>query len=272
MTISRHQLGTALVTGASGGIGAVYADRLARRGHDLVLVARNEDRLQQVAGRLGAQTGRRIEVLVADLAERDQLRALERRISEDPAIDMLVNNAGFNIASPISQSDPDGLEAMIHLNVIALARLSRAAAPAFVERGGGTIVNIASVVALAPHVLNGAYSGTKAFVVNFSQALGRELESQGLRVQAVLPGATRTDFWDVSGLPVTALPSEIVMSAEDLVDSALAGLDQGELITIPALEDQASWERFEGARQALEPHLSRSVPASRYRRATSVQA
>lgn len=266
MNASPQPRGVALVTGASGGIGAVYADRLARRGHDLLLVARNQERLRQVADRIVAQTGRRVEVLAADLAQRDDLHALERRLADDPAIRMLVNNAGFNIASPISQADPDRLEAMVQLNVVALTRLSRAAAPAFVQRGGGTIVNIASVVALAPYVLNGAYSGTKAYVLNFSQALDHELRPKGLRVQAVLPGATRTDFWDVSGMPVTALPSEIVMSAEDMVDAAMAGLDLGELVTIPALPDAADWERLEAAREALGPHLSRSIPAERYQR------
>lgn len=103
-------------------------------------------------------------------------------------------------------------------------------------------------------------------VGSFSQALDHELRSKGLRVQAVLPGATRTDFWDVSGMPVTALPSEIVMSAEDMVDAAMAGLDLGELVTIPALPDAADWERLEAAREALGPHLSRSIPAERYQR------
>lgn len=266
MTTSRHDPGTAVITGASSGIGAVYADRLARRGHDLILVARNRDRLDGVAARLAAQTGRKVEVLAADLTARQDLIGLEQRLAQDPAIRLLVNNAGFNIGTPVSQSDPDQMEIMIQLNVVALTRLSRAAAPAFVARGGGTLINIASIVAVATGILNGAYSGSKAYVVNFSQALQQELGAKGLRVQAVLPGATRTEFWDTSGIPVDGLPQDMVMSAEDMVDAALVGFDIGEHITIPSLPDRADWDRFEATREALAPHLSRSQPAERYKR------
>ena len=267
MTTSPSNPGTAVVTGASSGIGAIYADRLARRGYDLILVARNRDRLEGVADRIAAQTGRTVEVLAADLTVKQDLVGLEQRIANDPAIRLLVNNAGFNIGTPVSVSDPDQMEAMIQLNTVALTRLSRAAAPAFVARGGGVLINIASIVALAPGILNGAYSGSKAYVVNFSQALHFELGAQGLRVQAVLPGATRTDFWDASGIPVAGLPQDIVMSAEHMVDAALAGLDMGELITIPSLSEAAGWDRLEAAREALAPQLSRSEPAARYARA-----
>lgn len=267
MTTSLNSPGTALITGASSGIGAIYADRLARRGYDLILVARNRGRLEGVAARLVAQTGRKVEVLAADLTARQDLIGLEQRIADDAAIRLLVNNAGFNIGTPVSESDPDQMETMIQLNTVALTRLSRAAAPAFVARGGGTVINIASIVALAPGILNGAYSGSKAYVVNFSQALQLELGTKGLRVQAVLPGATRTEFWEVSGIPVTVLPQDMVMTAEEMVDAALAGLDMGELITIPSLPDLADWDRLEAAREALTPQLSRSEPASRYQRA-----
>lgn len=267
MTGSPNSTGTAVITGASSGIGSIYANRLARRGHDLLLVARNRARLEDVATQLAAQTGRKIDILVADLTDKKDLVALEQRIADDSAIRMLVNNAGFNVGAPVSQADPDQMETMIQLNTIALTRLSRAAAPAFVARGGGTIVNIASIVAVAPGILNGAYSGSKAYVVNFSQSLQLELGAQGLRVQAVLPGATRTEFWDVSGISVDGLPQDMVMDAQVMVDAALAGLDMGELITIPALADAASWSRLESARESLVPQLSRSEPAPRYRRA-----
>lgn len=267
MTATQSHRGTAVITGASSGIGAVYADRLARRGHDLLLVARSRERLGSVAARIAAQTGRRVEVLAADLTAKKDLIELEQRIAQDPAIRMLVNNAGFTIGAPLSESDPDRLEMMIQLNTVVVTRLSRAAAPAFVARGGGTIVNIGSIVAVAPRLLNGAYTGSKAFVVSFSQALQHELGAKGLRVQAVLPGATRTDFWDSAGVPVAVLPQQIVMSAEDMVDAALAGLDLGELVTIPSLPDSADWERFEAAREALAPNLSHSQPAERYRQA-----
>lgn len=262
--------GTALITGASSGIGAVYADRLARRGHDLILVARNVDRLRAVASRIVQETGRKVEVQVADLTARRDLLEIEQRLAHDGAIRMLVNNAGFNLGAPFSESDPDRLETMVQLNSVVLTRLCRAAAPAFVARGGGTLINIGSIVAVAPRILNGGYSASKAYVLNLSQALQHELGAKGLRVQAVLPGAIRTDFWDASGIPVDGLPPELVMSAEDLVDAALAGLDLGEDITVPSLPDAADWERFEAAREALTPNLSRSQPAQRYRTAAKI--
>ncbi len=263
MTLSNK--GTALVTGASTGIGAIYADRLARRGHDLVLVARNHDRLTGVATRLAAETGRKVEALVADLDDPGDLARVETRLRTDPAITLLVNNAGVGATAPLLQADVERMEAMIRLNVVALTRLTYAAVPGFVERGGGTIVNIASVVAISPETLNGVYGGTKAYVLALSQSLHHELGGRGLRVQAVLPGATATEFWDVAGTPVDHLPSEIVMSAGDLVDSALAGLDQGEVVTIPSLPDKEEWDRYEAARKAMAERLSSSRPASRYR-------
>ena len=260
---STNPLGTALVTGASSGIGAVYADRLARRGHDLVLVARTGERLQALATRITAQTGRHVEVLAADLTKpRDQLRIAERLQSDD-GIGVLVNNAGFNIASPIVDSSPDRMDEMIQLNVVALTRLAHAVAPRLAKRGRGAIINISSIAAIAPALLNGAYGGTKAYVLNFTEALQHEIGAKGVRVQAVLPGATRTDFWALAGLPVEHLPSEIVMSAEDMVDASLVAFDQGEVVTIPALPDLAVWTSFEAARAALGPFLSSREPAAR---------
>jgi short-subunit dehydrogenase len=256
--------GTALITGASSGIGAVYADRLSRRGYDLILVARNQDRLDQLANRLTSATGRSIEVVAADLSDKADVRRIEEILSSDASITMLVNNAGIGGAAPLLGSEVDKMEDMIELNVTALTRLTYAAAPRFVARGSGTIVNIASIAAVAPEVLNGVYGGTKAFVLAFSQSLHHELAPRGVRVQAVLPGATRTEFWDIVGLPVEHLPDGSVMSAGDLVDAALAGLDQGELSTIPSLPDAADWKAFEAARGALLPNLSRSAPAARY--------
>ena len=153
---------------------------------------------------------------------------------------------------------------MIRLNVSALTRLTYAAVPGFVARGGGSIINISSIVAISPETLNGVYGGSKAFVLAFSQSLQHELADKGVRVQAVLPGATATEFWDVAGLPVQHLPTEIVMSAENLVDAALAGFDQGEAVTIPSLPEKAEWDSFDAARRAMSGKLSSSVPASRY--------
>lgn len=256
--------GTALVTGASTGIGAIYADRLAKRGYDLILVARSRDRLDALAKRLGDETGRTIEVVAADLSDNGDLRRVESILREHASVRTLVNNAGLGAAGPLLASDVNKMEKMIALNVTALTRLTYAAAPAFIERGGGTIINIASAVAIAPDVLNGVYGGSKAFVLAFSQSLHKELTQHNIRIQAVLPGATATEFWDVLGLPVANLPSETVMRADALVDAALAGLDQGELVTIPSLPDAADWNAYEAARQKLMPNLSRSTPASRY--------
>jgi short-subunit dehydrogenase len=157
------------------------------------------------------------------------------------------------------------MDAMIRLNVAALTRLTYAAAPGFVARGGGTIINIASIVAITPETLNGVYGGTKAFVLAFSQSLQHELADKGVRVHAVLPGATATEFWDIAGRPVHQLPGAIVMSVDDLVDAALAGLDQGEAVTIPSLPDGAEWDRFDAARRAMAGRLSSAIPAPRYR-------
>jgi hypothetical protein len=148
--------------------------------------------------------------------------------------------------------------------VTALTRLALAAATGFVARSNGLIINIGSVVALAPELLNGAYSGTKAYVQNFSTSLKNELAGKGVTVQVVLPGATDTPLWDKAGVPVHKLPPEIVMSAGDMVDASLAGLDQGEFVTIPSLPNAADFEAYEKARLALSPNLSRKDPAARY--------
>ena len=256
--------GTALVTGASSGIGAIYADRLARRGYDLILVARNQSRLEALAARLRDETGRSVEILPADLNNDADLRRVETILRTNSAISLLVNNAGTGGAAPLLSSNVDAMDRMIRLNVLALTRLTYGAAPAFVARGGGTIINIASIVAISPETLNGVYGGTKAFVLAFSQSLQHELADKGVRIQAVLPGATATEFWDIAGLPVDNLPAEIVMSARDLVDAAMAGLDQGETVTIPSLEDKSEWDAYDAARRAMAGKLSRTKPATRY--------
>ncbi|SDC11193.1 hypothetical protein SAMN05216185_101443 [Pseudomonas guariconensis] len=256
--------GTALITGASSGIGALYAERLAHRGYDLILVARNRERLNALAKRLTDETGRSVEVVAADLGNPDDLRRVELLLRTDASITLLVNNAGVGATQPLLESDVDKMQDMITLNVNVLTRLTYAAVPGLVARQG-TLINIASVVALAPERLNGVYGGTKAFVLAFSQSLHHELADKHVRVQVVLPGATATDFWAAAGTPLDYLPGEIVMKADDMVDAALAGLDQGEFITIPSLPDLGDLERYEAARQALMPNLSLRTPATRYR-------
>lgn len=257
-------LGTAVITGASSGIGAIYAERLARRGHDLILVARNRDRLNALAERLHDETGRAVQVVAADLGNKADLARVEAQLRTDARITLLVNNAGVGATQPLLESDIDKLDDLLNLNVNVLTRLTHAAVPGFVARGGGTLINIASIVAIAPERLNGVYGGSKAFVLAFSQSLLSELKDKNVRVQVVLPGATATDFWDTAGMPLQYLPEAIVMKADDMVDAALAGLDQGEFITIPALPDIADLNDYEAARQKLLPQLSLRTPAARY--------
>jgi uncharacterized protein len=263
--MTSHFKELAVITGSSAGIGAVYADRLARRGYDLLLVARNQERLEHQADAITRDTGSQVEVIAADLMKPIDLHKVEQRLRDDPKVTMLVNNAGVGATAPLLNSNMADMSSMIALNVEVLTRLTYAIAPAFVARGSGTIINIASIVAVAPETLNGVYGGTKAFVLAFSQSLRHELEDKGVRVQVVLPGATSTNFWNVAGTPVDHLPQEIVMSVDDMVDAAIAGLDQGEFVTIPSLPNVAQWEVYESARQALLPNLSRAVPAGRYR-------
>jgi short-subunit dehydrogenase len=256
--------GTALITGASSGIGAIYADRLARRGHDLILVARNRERLDALATRITDDTGRSVAVIVADLNASEDLARVERALRTDPSITALVNNAGIGVPVPLLDTDIDKLARMIDLNVTALMRLTYAVMPPFIKRGNGAIINIGSAVGIAPELLNGVYGGTKAFVLAFSLSLHKEFAERNIRVQAVIPGATATDFWDIAEIPLERLPSEVVMKAEDLVDAAIAGFDLGELVTIPSLPDIADWETYETARQRMIPMLSLSFPAARY--------
>jgi short-subunit dehydrogenase len=256
--------GTALITGASRGIGAVYADRLARRGYDLILVARSEAPLRTLSNRLRSETGRSVTSLTADLNDKADLAKVEATLLDEQSITMLVNNAGTASVAPLLEADVDKMEAMIALNVTSLTRLTYAAAPRFVARGTGTIINIASVAGISPETLNGVYGATKAYVLAFSHSLHHELADKGVRVQAVLPGATATDLWEIAGLPWQKLPPSIVMSTQDMVDAALAGLEQGELVTIPGLQDGEEWTRFEDARRALSQRFGQSTPAPRY--------
>ncbi len=257
--------GTALVTGASSGIGKIYADRLARRGYDLVLVARSRERLDALAAELRAATGRTVDVLAADLVQPDDVARVATRISEDDTLTLVVNNAGAGTEGPVVGADPSKIDAMVQLNVVALTRLAVAAVDSFARRGRGTLINIASVVAIVPEFFPGAYAATKAYVLAFTQSLQAELQGRPVRVQAVLPGATRTEFFDRAGLDPNVFPDEAVMSADDLVDAALKGLDMGEAVTIPPLPDFAGFEAITAARMAVGPGLSLRDPAPRYR-------
>ena len=253
---------TFLVTGASDGIGAVYADRLARRGHNLILVARRADKLADLAARLRDETGVTVETISADLANADDLARIEKRLRDDDAITGLINNAGIAGETSFVEADPVHLTDLIDLNILAVTRLSAAVAPRFAARGSGAIINITSITALMPAGFTAAYPASKAYVLAFTEALQAELGPKGVRVQAVLPGITRTPIWDAAAL--AGIPADMVMDVDDMVDASLAGFDAGEAITIPALPDMADYDAFVAARDALRPNLSLSRPAARY--------
>jgi short-subunit dehydrogenase len=263
--MSKTHTGTALITGASSGIGAVYADRLARRGYDLILVARDAGRMETIAERLRAETGRSIDIIPADLAVPADLGRVRERLENDAAISLLVNNAGISLNGGLLDNEPAQLERLIAVNITAPTLLAAAAGRAFVARKDGAIVNIASVLALAPEIFDGVYSGSKAFVLNLTLSLAETVRDAGVHVQAVLPGATRTEIWERSGKDADALLPGKVMDVDDLVDAALVGLDKGETVTIPPLADEGQWIAYNEARLALVPNLSSKQVAERYR-------
>lgn len=256
-------LPTVLITGASSGIGATYAERFARRGHDLVLVARDKARLDALAARLREENHVAVDVLQADLTQSADLCVIESRLREDSRIGILVNNAGMAQSGSFVEQTGADIEGLIMLNSTALARLAAAVAPRFVQEGGGAIVNIGSVVGFAPEFGMSIYGATKAFVLFLSQGLNRELSSKGVYVQAVLPASTRTEIWQRAGIDVNTLPE--VMEVGELVDAALVGFDRRELVTIPPLHVAERWDALDGARQGLMSDIRQTRAAERYR-------
>jgi len=250
----------ALVTGASTGIGKAYAQRLARRGYSLVLVARDRTRLDALAAELGGA-----EVLVADLTQSADLTRVEQKLESDPAISFFLNNAGIATVERHLDTSVKTIEKLIALNVTAATRLCLAAGRAFTAQKRGIIVNMASIVAVNPERFNAVYSGSKAFILALSQALTRELTENGVTIQTVLPGAVRTGIWERAGTDINRLPPERVMELDEMVDAALKGLDMGERITIPSLPDAQDLADLEAARLKLSPNLSRNHAAARYR-------
>ncbi|TWE05259.1 hypothetical protein FB481_1076 [Pseudomonas sp. AG1028] len=257
------QLSTVLITGASSGIGAVYAQRFAQRGHDLVLVARDQARLESLASRLRAEHGVAVDILRADLSQADDTRLVEKRLREDARIGVLINNAGIAQSGRFVEQAGDAIERLITLNTTALARLANAIAPRLAQAGGGSIVNIGSVVGLAPELGMTVYGASKAFVLFLSQGLSLELNPKGVYVQAVLPAATRTEIWERAGIDISAIPE--LMDVNELVDAALVGFDKREAVTIPPLHDDAAWDKLNSARQALLSGIKQSQAAERYR-------
>ncbi|MCU1726231.1 SDR family oxidoreductase [Pseudomonas sp. 7P_10.2_Bac1] len=257
---------TAVVTGASSGIGAGYADRLAARGYDLVLVARRGDRLATLSEKLTAQYGVRVEPLVADLAKESDVAKVEERLVSDPGIQLLVNNAGFARLRTIAESSLEDSLSQINVNITALTRLAHAALEGFRARKEGVLINIASVLAVQSLPISAVYSGTKAYVLAFSRGLQEEFAGTDIKVQVVLPAATDTEIWTegVSGIPLSALSSERVMTVEHCVDAALAGLEAQELVTWPSVADAGLWYSFDTARSNLFAATQVGAPAPRY--------
>lgn len=264
--------GTAVVTGASAGIGAVYARRLAHRGYDLVLVARNEARLKTLAAEITVDTGRSVQVLVADLATREGVDRVSSLLRDDARVSLLVNNAGTAKLGPLTAASETDIDSTIDLNITALTHLTQAVLPGFVARRRGGIINIASILSFVPMEGTAVYGGTKAYVLYFTRSLAQQVAGQGIQVQAVLPGLITTELWDESGVDVRTFPKEMTMTPDQLVDAALAGWDSGELFTLPSLEEISYWNDFESAREALAPLISRDRAASRYLQPAGAQS
>ena len=253
---------TVLITGASTGIGAVYAERFAKRGHDLVLVARDQARLDALAARLRSEHGVAADVIQADLTQLSDLTAVESRLRDDARIGILVNNAGAALSGHFIDQSTDSVAQLVALNTTALVRLASAIAPRLAKAGDGAIINIGSVVGLAPEFGMSVYGATKAFVLFLSQGLSLELSPQGVYVQAVLPAATRTEIWDRSGVDINTLNE--IMEVGDLVDAALLGFDRREPVTIPPLQEAERWDDLQSARQGLLGQIRQSAVAQRY--------
>jgi uncharacterized protein len=257
----------ALVTGASSGIGASYADRLARDGYDLVLVARRRGRLEELANRLRPH-GAATEIIAADLTDPVDLAGIETRASQGD-VEFLVNNAGFAGYRPFTELDPKTAEDLIRLHVLAVTRLTRAALPGMVRRQRGAIVNVASLLALSgslpanPLPYRATYAGAKAFLVTFTQALSGELPGGGVRLQALLPGVVATEFHDTLDVDPSRMAS-MAMQPDDVVAASLAALEAGELVCIPGLEDPTLVEQLTAAQRAIMQAGNRPVLASRY--------
>lgn len=258
-------LPTVLITGASTGIGAAYAERFARRGHDLVLVARDIARMEALGARLRQEAGVAIDIIQADLTKAEELASVETRLREDARIEILVNNAGANVGGSFIEQATDDVARLVALNTTAVLRLASAVAPRLAQAGHGAIINIGSVVGLAPEFGATVYGATKAFVLFFSQGLSLELAPKGVYVQAVLPSATRTEIWERSGIDINTLPA--LMELDEMVDAAMFGFDRREAVTIPPLPDAGQWDAHQASRQAMIPGFAQVHAAERYRSA-----
>jgi short-subunit dehydrogenase len=258
----------ALVTGASSGIGAAYAERLARDGYDLILVARRRERLEVLAERLRHETDTNAEPLVADLTDVGALSQLEARVANAARLALVVNNAGFGGYRPFVEVELAVIDELIGVHVSAVARLTRVALPGMVQRGMGAVVNVASILALSgalppnPLPYRAVYAG-----VAFTEALAGELAGSGVHIQACLPGLVDTEYHALVGRDPSKMPP--MMQAADVVVASLAALARGEVVCLPGLDDAASFERLADARRTVMINAGKPTLAQRYRSATS---
>jgi short-subunit dehydrogenase len=264
MTDNSSNKPVAIVTGASAGIGMVYAQRLAARGFDLILVARRADRLVALSKEVQDKHGTKVEIVAADLTDPADLARLEKLVAADKRVSMLVNNAGNAKLAPMSRTSTEDAASMIALNITALVRLTQAVLPGFLAKNSGSIINIASVLSLHSLPISSVYSGTKGYVLNFTRGLQAELAGTGVKVQLVLPATTSTELWDLAGVPLSQLNQSSIMSAEKMVDASLAGYDQGEAVTFPSVDDASLWSAYDAARGNLFAATQTGRPASRY--------
>ncbi len=258
-------MGTAVVTGASSGIGAAFAARLARRGHDLLLVARRADRLESLAAQLRAETGVGVETIAADLGTADDVARLEARLAAIP-VTLLVNNAGVGALGATSTVAADVQDALLRINVLALTRLSLAAVAQFRAAGRGSLINIASVMALMPSAGGGAYSGSKAYVLNFTRSLRLELAGSGIGIHVVLPGPVKTEFFSAQGMSDSIFPDSSYVTADALADAVLVAAERGDEVIVPSLASERHWDEFEAARMAFMRDVMGGAIAARYQR------
>ncbi len=254
----------AVITGASSGIGSIYAHRLAERGYDLVVIARRADRLEALAALLQEKHGTKTDILTADLCNEADLAKVEAVLGDRSDLTLLVNNVGIAKSSNFGEQPQADINTTLSLNVVAFTRIARAVVPGLVARGEGAIINIASALAVGAMPGIAVYVATKAYALSLSLVMQQELAESGVKVQCVLPSITATEIWDNMGLSLSTMPAEHVMTAEALVDAALAGYDKGEAITFPSVEDDTLWTRLSEARGALFGGSFSDTPASRY--------
>lgn len=257
-------IGTAVVTGASSGLGEVFAERLAKRGYNLKLVARRKDRLDVIAEKLQSKYGIKVTNLVADLGAEADLQKVVDDLAADQSITLLINNAGTSTLAKSTATSVAKQKNMVDVNVTALMLLANAVLPHFIEKNEGILINIASVLGFYTLPLSSVYSGTKGFVVQYTRGLQEELKGTNVQVQLVNPATTATEIWEVGGVPLSALNAATIMTTEDCVDAILTGMDQGELTTHPSINDQELIDAYEQARIKLFQGSQTGKVAERY--------